>query len=99
MVRNVPADLKVRRGPVVCATRTIARASKRMTGHDVNVWILIGLAAGTAVCVVGGGLRPDVRRRTMSDAAALGYRVGLGESPVTLKMRQPADSPSSRIRR
>jgi len=74
-------------GHPVSATRTIARANNHDTSHDVNVWMLIGLVAGAAVCTVGGGLRPDRRRRAMSDAAALGYRVGLGENPVTMQRR------------
>lgn len=68
------------------------------------VWILIGLVVGTAVCTVGDGLRPDRRRRPISDAAALGYRVGLGENPATMRMRDneldrsPARRPVSATR-
>ncbi len=48
----------------------------------------MGLAVGIVVYTLSGKRpRADTRRRTMSDAAALGYRVGLGENPVTLQMR------------
>ena len=71
-------------GRLVRATKAIARVNTAARRQSVHVWMLIGLAAGTVVCVGGGGLRHEARQRTMSDAAALGYRVGLGEDPVTL---------------
>ncbi len=55
------------------------------------VWIVIGLAVGAALCIVGSGLHPEPRRHVMTDAAALGYRAGLGEDPTTMVMRRSGE--------
>ena len=71
------------------ATRTFARAPTLSGSHARDVELVIGLACGALAYALTRGPRPvDPRRRSMTEAEAVGHRAALGEDPTSMRMRE-----------